>query len=215
MDRVGVGGGCGWNQVSRFVGEGAVGRSCRSSFSSRVGGTKSGPAGTGEAPAGAMVEPEGLGRPLGGAVSEEGKWGLAALRAGGFGGSRNATTRGRSRLFVRKTPRVSPQVCLLWAVSGERGERSDRAILAEESPLRARLGLRSVEVAGSREGLLGILCGQAYAWRGAGSAETPPRVGHRCRAPDLEAPSGHPPWSVCQKISSGKAPSDGVLLGGA
>lgn len=163
-----------------------------------------GPRGQGEAPAGAMVEPEGPGRPLGGAVSEEGQWGLAALRAGGFGGSRNATTRGRSRLFVRKTLRVSPQACSLWAVSGERGERSDRAILAEESPLRARLGLRSVKVAGSREGLLGILCGQAYAWRGAGSAETPPRVGHLCRAPDLEAPSGHPPWSVCQKISSGK-----------
>lgn len=66
------------------------------------------------------------------------------------------------RVEGRYHSRTTPALCeensaafpsSVFAVGGV-GSEGD--ILAEESPLRARLGLRSVRVAGSGEGLLGI-----------------------------------------------------------
>lgn len=123
----------------------------------------------------------------------------------GGGGSRGATTLGRPRLFVRKTPRVSPRARSLWPLSGERGERSDQAIPPEESPLRARLGLRSVRVAGSGGGLVGH-----FVWPGLRLARCEKRrdapgswpflTGARPRGPHR----GRGPESVFQKIPSDK-----------
>lgn len=99
--------------------------------------------------------------------------GRGALRAGRLGRQRSAdpvsappqrvaTARGWPRLFVRKTPRVSPQACARWALSwGEGRGRTEPSFLRKlfESPA------GSVKSVVPEKSWLGVLCARACAWR--------------------------------------------------
>lgn len=120
-------------------GEGAVGRSCRSRFA--VGGTKWGRWGRGEV-AGVELEAR---RPLGGTVRRE-WWAREALLAGGLEGRgvrtvlvpRGALPSWVNPALCEENSAVS-QVCSVWALSGERRQWYDEAILPKESSSAARL----------------------------------------------------------------------------
>lgn len=161
MDRVGVGGGVGGTKWRGLWGKGAVGRVCRSSFLAGGQNRAGGPEGSPERRLGAGCRGPALGIP----ASPQWRLCLTRGRGGGgaagrrFGGSRGACTpEGRHHspvtpLFVRGTPRVSLER-VRWGRYREWG-LGELCFLKKASG--AQLGLRSVNLSGSRRGLVGQL----------------------------------------------------------